>query len=62
MKCIIYSIFFIEKLKINKKMAERALESRKIHATKSDQDENAIVLVIPDLKNPNEGCIVKQQV
>ncbi len=43
-------------------MAERALESRKIHATKSDQDENAIVLVIPDLKNPNEGCIVKQQV
>lgn len=43
-------------------MSEPVLESRVIHATKSDQDENAISLTIPDVNNPSKGCIVKQQV
>jgi len=49
-------------LKINKKMGEPVLEPRVIHATKNDQDENAISLAIPDINNPSRGCIVKQQV
>lgn len=43
-------------------MSQPVLEPRVIHATKCGNDENTMVLTIPDIDNPSQGCIVKQQV
>jgi hypothetical protein len=39
-------------------MPDPVLESRVILVAKSDQDENAIVLIIPDTDLPSEGYLI----